>query len=140
WDVIALTVNRGFVTAYVSDGSYVKVKVLTGEVVGRGGPTQKLASIALLPDATSSMAIGIQANGVPNQAVRDSGNRNFIVTLSSDGRVLGWSSGNTQSPVWEFLPPKGQRIVHATSRPPHDPVASIGKVLGNRSVLYKYLN
>jgi hypothetical protein len=140
WNVIALTTQRDAVTAYVDDGSYVKVKVLSGEVIERGEPTQKLASIVWLPDTASSMAIGIQANGVPIEAVKDSSNRNFIVTLSNDGRVLGWSPSNIQSPAWEFLPPKGQKIVHATSRPRHDPVASIGKVLGDRSVLYKYLN
>lgn len=63
-----------------------------------------------------------------------------FVTLSADGKVLGWSAKDNQVPVWEFVPPQGQKIIRATSRPAHDPVASIGKVLGNRSVLYKYLN
>ncbi|KAL2801065.1 hypothetical protein BJX66DRAFT_321034 [Aspergillus keveii] len=57
----------------------------------------------------------------------------------ADGRVLGWSTKDSQSPVWEFLPAPGEKIIQATARPSHDPVASIGKVLGNRSVLYKYL-
>ena len=30
--------------------------------------------------------------------------------------------------------------IQAVIRPPHDPVASLGKVLGDRSTLYKYLN
>ncbi|KAK4977329.1 hypothetical protein LTR28_007446 [Elasticomyces elasticus] len=42
--------------------------------------------------------------------------------------------------LWRFSPSKGETIVNVTSRPPTDPVASIGKVLGDRRVLYKYLN
>src|SRR5699024_9554838 len=40
----------------------------------------------------------------------------------------------------QFVPPRGEKVISATARPAHDPVASIGKVLGDRSVLYKYLN
>lgn len=42
--------------------------------------------------------------------------------------------------LWAFAPPNGERIVSYTARPLKDPVASIGKVLGDRRVLYKYLN
>jgi hypothetical protein len=43
-------------------------------------------------------------------------------------------------PVWTFTPPNGERVVGYTARPVKDPVASIGRVLGDRRVLYKYLN
>jgi hypothetical protein len=42
--------------------------------------------------------------------------------------------------LWHFIPPKGERIVSLVPRPVNDPVASIGKVLGDRRVLYKYLS
>lgn len=42
--------------------------------------------------------------------------------------------------LWTFEPPSGERIIGYTTRPIKDPVASIGKVLGDRRVLYKYLN
>ncbi|KAH9841195.1 Protein of unknown function (DUF1620) [Teratosphaeria destructans] len=44
------------------------------------------------------------------------------------------------SPAWHFIPAEGDRIVSLASRPINDPVASIGKVLGDRRVLYKYLD
>ncbi|EPS37511.1 hypothetical protein H072_8788 [Dactylellina haptotyla CBS 200.50] len=44
------------------------------------------------------------------------------------------------SPAWSFRLPAGQTIVSLTTRPVHDPIASIGKVMGNRSVMYKYIN
>ncbi len=42
--------------------------------------------------------------------------------------------------TWTFVPPPGFRIVDVATRPLHDPVASIGRVLGTRAVLYKYLS
>ncbi|KAK3715121.1 hypothetical protein LTR37_007331 [Vermiconidia calcicola] len=42
--------------------------------------------------------------------------------------------------VWHFTPMADERILHLVPRPVNDPVASIGKVLGDRRVLYKYLD
>ena len=42
--------------------------------------------------------------------------------------------------LWQFSPIDGERIVSLVPRPVNDPVSSIGKVLGDRRVLYKYLN
>jgi hypothetical protein len=42
--------------------------------------------------------------------------------------------------AWHFTPQQGERILELVPRPLNDPVASIGKVLGDRTVLYKYLN
>lgn len=42
--------------------------------------------------------------------------------------------------IWHFIPAEGERIMSLVPRPVNDPVASIGKVLGDRRVLYKYLS
>ena len=42
--------------------------------------------------------------------------------------------------IWHFMPMNGERILSLVPRPVSDPVASIGKVLGDRRVLYKYLD
>ncbi|KAJ4317259.1 hypothetical protein N0V94_005024 [Neodidymelliopsis sp. IMI 364377] len=58
-----------------------------------------------------------------------------------DGVLTGSLESQPNSkPVWSFTPPNGERILGYTARPLRDPVASIGKVLGDRRVLYKYLN
>ncbi|KAF1995982.1 DUF1620-domain-containing protein [Amniculicola lignicola CBS 123094] len=58
-----------------------------------------------------------------------------------DGELKGFLGAQaTAEPVWTFTPPNGESIVRYTARPINDPVASIGKVLGDRKVLYKYLN
>lgn len=138
WDVISITAEQGIATVFLSNGSYVKVKVLTGEIIERGSPTQKLGSVVLLP--SSSQAIDVLQDGTPAGLPESAIEGAIVVTQSDDGRILGWGPGSSQTPAWEFRPPHGQRIVGTTARPSHDPVASIGKVLGNRSVLYKYLN
>lgn len=59
----------------------------------------------------------------------------------ADGRLRGFlGDGEIQAPVWDFTPAPGERIVGVAARPQDDPVASIGKVLGDRRVLYKYIN
>ena len=65
-----------------------------------------------------------------------------LVSFTLANGVLTGSLENQSSTesVWTFEPPNGERIVGYTTRPLRDPVASIGKVLGDRRVLYKYLN
>ena len=58
-----------------------------------------------------------------------------------DGALKGSLGVEPSSePLWIFDPPTGERIISYTARPIKDPVASIGTVLGDRRVLYKYLN
>lgn len=42
--------------------------------------------------------------------------------------------------MWHFTPAEHERILSLIPRPVNNPVASIGKVLGDRRVLYKYLD
>lgn len=55
-----------------------------------------------------------------------------------DGKVVGGPIAEAAS--WRFAPGNGEKVYSMTPRPIDDPVASIGKVLGDRKVLYKYLN
>ncbi|KAI9822174.1 MAG: DUF1620 super [Phylliscum demangeonii] len=70
----------------------------------------------------------------------------IVVVRGPDDVIRGWSVPPQDSrtvepsPAWEFAPGPGERIAAVTCRPDPDPVASIGRVLGDRSVLYKYLN
>lgn len=136
WNVKAIITQPGNATVYADDGGSVTLKVSSGEIVGRTAPSSKVHSIAVINNGTP-VPISIKEDGTPVGTIDGSG---FLVTRSADGKVLGWSAKDNKVPVWEFIPPQGQKIIHATSRPAHDPVASIGKVLGDRSVLYKYLN
>lgn len=134
WDVKAIVASSDIASIYAGDGSVINLNVTTGDVVSRQSLVSKIKSVVAIPGDTSPSIIGIREDGSPLESV------GYLVTLSNDGRVLGWAAGNTQSPLWQFVAPSGETILRATSRPTHDPVASIGKVLGDRSVLYKYLN
>jgi hypothetical protein len=57
-----------------------------------------------------------------------------------DGELSGFASDNQHAPIWTFKPKDGETILSVTARPTEDPVAQIGVVLGDRRVLYKYLN
>lgn len=135
WDVKAILTGPGEATLYPSDGSSVTMNVSTGEIISRSAPNGiKIQSVATL----ENQVLGIQEDGTPATSFADI--TGFLVTTSADGRVLGWAQQDNNAPVWQFVPPAGQKVIRATARPAHDPVASIGKVLGDRSVLYKYLN
>lgn len=59
----------------------------------------------------------------------------------ADGELVATAPGPEEAGnLWHFTPQPGEKIVSLVSRPANDPVASIGKVLGDRNVLYKYLN
>lgn len=57
-----------------------------------------------------------------------------------DGDIMGFAAAQKQIPIWTFTPKKNEHILSIFPRPEEDPVSSIGIVLGNRDVLYKYLN
>ncbi|QKX63492.1 uncharacterized protein TRUGW13939_10663 [Talaromyces rugulosus] len=139
WKVKGIKTESGIATVYSEDGNSVDLNVTSGEIVTQKTSESKARSVTFVPDetGTKSVTIPIAQDGTPLEPLHNPG---YLVTLSDDGRVLGWAAGDNKAPVWQFLPSQGERVIHATSRPSHDPVASIGKVLGNRSVLYKYLN
>ncbi|KAJ6097308.1 hypothetical protein N7499_001682 [Penicillium canescens] len=141
WDVKAILTSPGTATIYPNDGSSVTLNVSTGDIISRTASSDsKLRSIAVFgsQETSSLTTVGVREDGSPVTAFDEV--NGFLVTTSADGRVLGWIAKDNKSPVWEFVPPSGQKVIYATARPAHDPVASIGKVLGDRSVLYKYLN
>ncbi|KAL1604886.1 hypothetical protein SLS60_004426 [Paraconiothyrium brasiliense] len=99
------------------------------------------------PSLTEPLFINSTSGGqVSSQDAHDqllpSLDQETLVTYQlSDGKLQGFlGSKPATQPVWAFTPPPGEKIVRYTARPAKDPVASIGKVLGDRRVLYKYLN
>jgi ER membrane protein complex subunit 1 len=56
-----------------------------------------------------------------------------------ENQLVGRLEDSTSS-LWTFKPRGDEEIVSLTTRPEVDPVASIGDVLGDRRVIYKYLN
>lgn len=66
----------------------------------------------------------------------------YLAVQDDAGHAKGLkvTTSGKPSTTWTFTPPTSEIITSISTRPAHDPVASIGRVLGDRSVMYKYLN
>ncbi len=140
--VRSLAAQEGRVTMYTSEGSVIVVNATTGQLVEKKSGSTPVHRLVELPGSPASTILKIGEDGTPHFAsdlapsVPSEGNT--VMTISKTGAVTGWTVGTTISKTWTFTPPNA-KVVDITARPAHDPVASIGKVLGDRSVLYKYL-
>lgn len=149
WDVKGMDIDdaKGHATIRGARGEYVIVKTDSGKIIeamppGSWPPVQSTVSVDT-PSGKFLLSIGldgkvgdIPATWAPKQTV---------VVQGVDGELNGVKfvvdgSQSREKIVWTFSLPESQRIVDTTTRPSHDPVASIGRVLGDRRVKYKYLN
>ncbi|KAL2062260.1 hypothetical protein VTL71DRAFT_6526 [Oculimacula yallundae] len=149
WEVKGIWVEqiKGTVTIRGGEGEYVLAEVLTGKIVERtmpgSWPTVQSTVVVDSPSGPWLLPVGVDGN--PGDIPAAWSPTTSLVVQGKDGEVKGLkfeTSGDSSVPVvaWTFQPHSGQKIVNVVSRPAHDPVASIGRVLGDRTVLYKYLN
>lgn len=137
----SLTAQDGRATLYSSDGAITVLNTTDGSVVETKSGSVPVARLVELPGSPASTILKINDDGVPQLAsdlapsIPDEGN--VVLTINKKGQAQGWTIGTEIRKVWTFSPPEG-KIIDVTYRPEHDPVASIGRVLGDRSVLYKY--
>lgn len=78
-------------------------------------------------------------SGTPESADVHAGPRVQYTLHNGELEATRLDTANAGS-VWHFMPMDGEHILNLVPRPVNDPVASIGKVLGDRRVLYKYLD
>ncbi|KAJ0272653.1 hypothetical protein COL940_010306 [Colletotrichum noveboracense] len=149
WDVKGIFVEdaKSHVTVRGFHGEYVVAKTDTGKMVdvmpeGSWAQTQAAAIVDspsgpwLAPVGVGGAIGDVPAAWAPKQTV---------VVRGTNGELKGLTyideDGTAKEQVaWEFTPPAGFEIVNIATRPVHDPIASIGRVLGDRKVRYKYLN
>ena len=146
WQVFGIEVADGIATIRGSGGEILRVRAITGEVL-QHQPGNLIPGLkTLIPFATSTgeeTNIPLNVDGslgdLPAGLLEDG---NTVVTKHIGGSLQGWSHGRGNRPqmAWDFKPVPGETITSVSYRPTHDPVASIGKVLGDRNVMYKYLN
>lgn len=140
--ITSLFEQNGFLWIYRSDGSFSVLDAIDGSTIEHkpaSVPADKVIAIPGQPDATIIQI----SDGIPQvseQTTSTATEGNSILTIHPTHGAHGWAVGSTVQQTWAIKPPTGAKIVSAVSRPAHDPVASIGKVLGDRSVLYKYLS
>ena len=147
WHVLAIEVEDGIAIVRGAAGDVLHVKILNGEILQQsqhGGVSSSLQTFASVLDASGSRKL-IPINKDGSIGKVSEGNfaiGTVIATKGEDGTVRGWNLGHDMAPsvAWTFVPAAGEEISSIVSRPVQDPVASIGKALGDRNVLYKYLN
>ena len=146
WDVLSIEAEEGTALVRAKGGEFLRVVAKTGEVLHHqpGALVKSLKTTVPVLDASGKntlIPVNIDGSLGVIPAI-DFGEGTVVVTEGDDGFVKGWKLGHGAKAdlIWQFMPPFGQEIYSVNNRPLHDPVASIGKALGDRNVLYKYLN
>lgn len=149
WDVKGIHVQEatGETTIVGANNDFVTLKTDTGEIVDAKAPSGEATtqSAALVNTASGQRLLRIDHIGNIGNLPVDQAPKQTVVTQVSDEDLKGVmfiTDGETsyETTAWTFSLPKGQKIVNMATRPSHDAVASIGRVLGDRTVKYKYLN
>jgi hypothetical protein len=149
WDVKGIWVDssNGIATIRGADGEYILVQTLTGKADEKMDPGHwpPVQSAAVVDSPAGPWILPIGLDGNPGDIPAKWTPKEYLVVQGKGGEVKGLKfdiQGPLAVPItaWTFQPPVGQKIVKVISRPAHDPVASIGRVLPDRTVMYKYLN
>ncbi len=165
WDVKRILVDKGRAVVREGDGGSITVDITAGRIVSRtpGSSSHPCIEHIALVDVGGSSAkvpIAIYEDGRPERVPTRRANLDgkTLVTRGKDGNSIRGlrfvlppstkaadADGNNDAAydtvtAWEFAPAAGEHIAALAVRAPGEPVASIGRVLGDRSVLYKYLN
>lgn len=146
WQVLSIEAEQNTALVRGKEGEFLRVQCDTGNIVQYqpGGLIKSLkTSVPILDASGEQLLIPVNDDG----SIGDIPNADFeigttIVTNAEDNIVRGWALWKGPKPTlaWQFTPAPGETVKSVTARPSHDPVASIGKALGDRNVLYKYLN
>ncbi|EXJ66078.1 uncharacterized protein A1O5_10692 [Cladophialophora psammophila CBS 110553] len=140
----SVTVAGGKASVYLSNGSLIVLNASNGSLIEYQPGTIPISHLIRIPGSPPPAVIKVGSDGVPHLAEDlvhvTALEGNVVVTISPEGKAVGWTVGRNVEKTWILKPQEGMKIVHAVARAEHDPVASIGRVLGDRSVLYKYLS
>jgi hypothetical protein len=154
WEVIGIYpgAESGQIDVIDSKGQVMSISIdgkkVTRKSLGEG--LSKLQAVSTIDSGNGSTAVLVSSTSGEIFLVEGPAEAGEITIVIEDpkGKLKGVQGASTpgsgqnpiQQSVWEFAPAAEDRLVEHVTRPLHDPVASIGRVLGDRSVLYKYLN
>ena len=146
WKVLSIEAEEDTVLVRGSGGEFLRVVPSTGvlQQYQPGGIISSLKTSITVRDAIGKkILIPVNNDGalgeVPSTEFSPG---TVIVTQGHNNAIKGWTFARSSKPVllWSFTPAVGEQVLAISTRPAHDPVASIGKALGDRNVLYKHLN
>ena len=145
--VVSATSNGRLIAVDAGNGGAVAWNQAIPDFAAEQGSESPILQTSAPGIVRVKTAAGHYVFGMDGQLLRkgsESKERSSLASTVSyelvDGELKGFSGENKQAPIWTFKPTSGERILSVTARPAEDPVAQIGIVLGDRRVLYKYLN
>jgi hypothetical protein len=146
WDVKGIFVDEllNNVVIQAKDG-YAIVDMETGKTTESRVSSIPVQGVAVVDGPSQKWQLAVHEGGEVDQIPAELAPQGTIVVRGAEGEIKGLKfttvSGQANAYTsWIFSPPQGQRVVHVGTRPSHDTTASIGRVLGDRTVKYKYLN
>lgn len=140
---VSLYIQDGIVTSYVDSLGVITINATNGREISYDPSETHFTSVAIAPGPMAPVAYRILQNGQPKATAIDDVaiDGTYLVTRSESGsEVQGWMVGRSNKKLWTFARGVDSQITNIVARPADDPVSSIAKVLGDRSVLYKYLS
>ena len=145
WEPQQIDVEGSIATVHTRRAGLIKVSVLSGIVVDRqwtSNQTDSGVQFSLADTRGERSSISVRSDGgLPNIQMNPTAEGFIIVRKSETRKISGWNVSNGRSShAWSFIAPPCENIEYIVYRHPHEPIASVGKVLGDRNVLYKYLN
>ncbi|KND89211.1 ER membrane protein complex subunit 1 [Tolypocladium ophioglossoides CBS 100239] len=139
----------GIVVAYGAGGEYAAFNASTGAargVHGANGDKPRVASAAVVDSESSKVLLPIGPDGLPTRGLPAGWDSDQTIVVRGEGEVLKGVKFDTEGgkvvkqDMWQLQVRPGQKIVEIAAPSSHNPIASIGRVLGDRRVMYKYLN
>lgn len=141
--------ERGLVTMHGAGGEYVVFNATSGEareLLGAQGDRPAVSCTAVVEGESGTGLLPIGPDGLPTHGLPAGWDPEQTVVVRGEGeslkgvRFAAQGAEVTRQDMWQLPMGPGLRIARVATLPAHDPVASIGRVLGDRRVLYKYLN
>ncbi|KAI5795264.1 hypothetical protein EDC01DRAFT_654680 [Geopyxis carbonaria] len=137
-------IRKGVLGIVELSGNYLEYDAFEGVQIHREelGHAVRNTAIVDTPDGKAIVALLADGSAIVLPRSMSLSAPVYLVVRNPDrGSVEGLqvSPSLSTATTWTFLPPALESVTSLTARPPHDPVASIGRVLGDRSVMYKYL-
>lgn len=146
WDVLSIDLEESRILVRGNAGELLRVNSTSGDILAyQPGSmiislkTSIVASNLRGLNGTTPINLDGSLGNILNAEFTDG---TIVVTEGEDNIVRGWKPlrNGESTLVWQFVPDAGEDIQSVQPPPSHDPIASIGKALGDRNVLYKYLN
>lgn len=145
----AVTDETGVVALRGSRGESVLIRATDGhvdEAKTANSATPVISSTAVVDGEASSwlLALGPDGNPADETLGGQLADQTFIVRGEGESvkgiKIVADGKKAKKQDIWEIKALGGQRVVDVATLPAHDATASIGRVLGDRQVQYKYLN